>query len=141
MQLALARQIVRRLPALHQAMLAGDIDAHKAKVICEQLLLLSDEQARAVVDKILPEAAGKTTGQLRYKLARRVAAAHCCAAAPSEPYVPLFAAYGSSKPQGRFRLQKFRVPAGAGRPAVAGDVYKADFVRRAAPVGDQVAAW
>ncbi len=72
MQLALARQIVRRLPALHAAMLAGHIDAHKARVICDQLLLLTDEQARAVVDKILPEAAGKTTGQLRYRLARLV---------------------------------------------------------------------
>ncbi len=71
-QLALARQIVRRLPALHAAMRAGDIDAHKARVICDQLLLLSDEQARAVVEKILPEAAGKTTGQLRYRLARLV---------------------------------------------------------------------
>ena len=71
-QLALARQIVRRLPALHAAMRSGEIDAHKARVICDQLLLLSDEQARAVVEKILPEAAGKTTGQLRYKLARLV---------------------------------------------------------------------
>ncbi len=71
-QLALARQIVRRLPALHTAMLAGHIDAHKARVISDQLLLLSDEQARAVVEKILPEAAGKTTGQLRHKLARLV---------------------------------------------------------------------
>ena len=66
LQLDLARQIVRRLPALHAAMLAGQIDAHKAKVIAEQVRLLSDDQARAVVDKILPEAAGKTTGQLRY---------------------------------------------------------------------------
>ncbi len=72
MQLALARQIVRRLPALHAAMRSGHIDAHKARVICDQLLLLTDEQARAVVDKILPEAAGKTTGQLRYRLARLV---------------------------------------------------------------------
>ncbi len=71
-QLALARQIVRRLPALHAAMLAGQIDAHKARVISDQLLCLSDEQARAVVNKILPEAAGKTTGQLRHKLARLV---------------------------------------------------------------------
>ena len=71
-QLALARQIVRRLPALHAAMLAGHIDAHKARVISDQLLCLSDEQARAVVEKILPEAAGKTTGQLRHKLARLV---------------------------------------------------------------------
>ncbi len=53
-------------------MLAGQIDAHKARVISDQLLCLSDEQARAVVAKILPEAAGKTTGQLRHKLARLV---------------------------------------------------------------------
>ncbi len=53
-------------------MLAGHIDAHKARVISDQLLCLSDEQARAVVEKILPEAAGKTTGQLRHKLARLV---------------------------------------------------------------------
>ena len=71
-QLALARQVVRRLPALHAAMLAGHIDAHKARVISDQLLCLSDEQARAVVEKILPEAAGKTTGQLRHRLARLV---------------------------------------------------------------------
>ena len=71
-QLDLALQVVRRLPAVHAAMRAGQIDAHKAKVICEQVRLLTDAQARAVVDKILPEAAGKTTGQLRYRLARLV---------------------------------------------------------------------
>ena len=31
-------------------------------------------------------------------LMSRVAPMHCCTGAPSDPYVPLVAAYGSSKP-------------------------------------------
>ena len=34
---------------------------------------------------------------------RWVAPMHCCTGAPSDPYVPLVAAYGSSKPQGALR--------------------------------------
>ena len=43
---------------------------------------------------------------------RRVATAHCCAASPSDPYVPLVAAYGSSKPGGRFRRRGVLGPCG-----------------------------
>ena len=49
-----------------------------------------------------PCAAGTTDGDARRTTAiqedRRVAPMHCCTGAPSDPYVPLVAAYGSSKP-------------------------------------------
>src|SRR5262245_14778503 len=55
-------------------MLSGQLDIAKARIIVEQVRLLSDAQARTVVDKILPEAGAKTTSQLRYRLARLVIA-------------------------------------------------------------------
>src|SRR6266487_348268 len=66
----------------------------------------------------------------------RVAATHCCAAAPSEPCMRLINAHGSSKSLGRCGL-KCWLPTLAGLyPASAGGVYQAgsSVVRRADPV-------
>ena len=49
----------------------------------------------------------------------RVAPMHCCIGAPSDPYVPLVAAYGSSKPRGRSGVEGCWFSAGAGCPALA----------------------
>jgi hypothetical protein len=46
------------------------------------------------------------THSVRPRVAGRVAAAHCCTAAPSEPCVQLVAAHGSSKPVGDSGLQQ-----------------------------------
>jgi hypothetical protein len=72
-QLDLAEQSIRRLPAVHAAMLAGQIDAGKAKVLCDAVRVLdNDDTARALIDRVLPDAPHKTTAQLRAKLARLV---------------------------------------------------------------------
>ena len=57
----------------------------------------------------------------------RVAATHCCVAAPSEPYVPLIAAYGSSKPH-RATWMSWLLFLHQVLP-IAGGVRKADLVR------------
>jgi hypothetical protein len=71
-QLDLAEDLINRLPAVHAAMLAGCIDYAKALLLSKATSGLSDEQARAVVDRILPDAPRKTTGQLRARLDRLV---------------------------------------------------------------------
>ncbi len=61
-----ARDLLTRLPAALAAMLAGDCDRPRARILAEWTKDLSPEQARAVVDRLLPRiAAGElTTGQL-----------------------------------------------------------------------------
>jgi len=49
----------------------------------------------------------------------RVAAAHCCAAAPSEPGVRLFDAPGSSKPSVKIRCRSRRTSSSTRRPSTA----------------------
>src|ERR1019366_5993321 len=81
------------------------------------------------------------TGGERKKLTRgRVRTAHCCAALPSEPHVPLIAAYGSSKPLGRLRFAvlcscvggqdaragRRRVPVGFGHRPAANRVFRGE---------------
>ena len=61
----------------------------------------------------------------------RVAPARYHAGAPSEPYVHVVRAYGSSKPRrDSSGVQNRWVPARAGCPAVAGDVHEAGAARR-----------
>ena len=67
-QLDLAQQLVERLPAVYAALSAGRIDLYKAKVFVEGLFLLSDEAARAVVDRLLRKAEDITGPQLRERL-------------------------------------------------------------------------
>ncbi|MBA3744334.1 MAG: DUF222 domain-containing protein [Sporichthya sp.] len=45
--------VVRRLPALHEAMLRGDLDEPRARAIAAWTEQMSDEHARAVVDDVL----------------------------------------------------------------------------------------
>src|SRR3989440_8984391 len=69
----------------------------------------------------------------------RVAPMHCCTGAPSDPYVPLVAAYGSSKPQGRSGGEVCWFFLGAGCPALAVRVDQAGAVRCArVPLGGHV---
>jgi hypothetical protein len=70
-----AEACVKRLPGLHEAMLAGRVDYPKAKLFIDGTECLSEAKARAVVDSLLDKATSRTTGQLRPMLSRRVAKA------------------------------------------------------------------
>jgi hypothetical protein len=72
--LELSLELAQRLPGTARALHAGRIDERKARVIAQALRPLSDEDARTVEDRILPNAEGQTTGQLRAALARAVLA-------------------------------------------------------------------
>ncbi|MBO0871514.1 MAG: DUF222 domain-containing protein, partial [Micromonosporaceae bacterium] len=71
-QVAFAQELTGRLPAAHAALLAGQIDLPRARVIAELTGPLEEETARLVVEKVLSAAPGLTTGQLRAKLRRLV---------------------------------------------------------------------
>lgn len=61
-----------RLPATLGALRDGLIDLSRAKLITEATNVLSDEDARAVQDRVLPAAGQQTLGQLRAALRRAV---------------------------------------------------------------------
>ncbi len=64
-----------RLPATGQALAGGRIDLCRARLIAEGTSMLSEETARAVEAKILPNAGNQVTGELRARLRRAVIAA------------------------------------------------------------------
>ena len=64
--------LLERLPAVRRALAAGVIDWARAVVFAEELAACDDETARKIVDRILPQAGGMTTGQLRRALRREV---------------------------------------------------------------------
>jgi Domain of unknown function (DUF222) len=68
----LAITLTWRLPATGQALARGAIDLDRAKLIVETTSVLSEDQARAVENKILPTAGGLTRPFLRERLARAV---------------------------------------------------------------------
>jgi hypothetical protein len=68
----LAVTLTWRLPATGQALARGAIDLDRAKLIAQATSVLSEEQARAVADKILPAAGGLVRTELRDRLARAV---------------------------------------------------------------------
>ena len=64
-----AHAVVHRLPKLHEAMAAGQLDPGRARVFMDWTLELTDEHARQVVDALLPKCdlaaqTRMTTGQL-----------------------------------------------------------------------------
>ena len=64
-----------RLAATGAALAGGTIDLPRARLIAEATGALPDEIARAVQERVLPAAAGQTTGMLRAALRRAVIAA------------------------------------------------------------------
>jgi hypothetical protein len=70
----LAWDLAARLPQVLAALRAGELDQAKAAVFATCTLTLSDEQASAIVDALLPKAPGWTVGQLRDAIARRAVA-------------------------------------------------------------------
>ncbi|HCT81223.1 MAG TPA: hypothetical protein DGT23_32580, partial [Micromonosporaceae bacterium] len=73
-QLALAQDLVQRLPMVHDALLRADLDLPKARVIADGVASLDQASARQVASTILPHASTLTTGQLRARLSKLVIA-------------------------------------------------------------------
>jgi hypothetical protein len=71
----LADEVIDRLPAIHAALVAGEIDMPKAHLMADLVGSLDDELARALVDKVIGKAPRQTTGELRARLRRLVLAA------------------------------------------------------------------
>jgi hypothetical protein len=71
---------LRRLPATMTALAAGRIDRYRAAVIADEVGGLGDEHAAAVEQRVLDDAPGQTTGQLRAATRRAVLAANPAAA-------------------------------------------------------------
>ena len=69
-ELELALELRQRLPRLWEALAAGVVDTRRAWVIATGVIHLPDDTARQVVDHVLEEAGGLTTGQLRARLRR-----------------------------------------------------------------------
>jgi hypothetical protein len=69
-QLALAWDLIDRLPEVFAALEAGAIDVPKTKIFSEWTTGLTGEQARQVCDAVLPEAPTLTTGQLTERIKR-----------------------------------------------------------------------
>ncbi len=63
-----------RLPRTTAALQAGQIDWPRAVVIADETCCLSDKDAAAVEEQIMPAAPGQTTGQLRAALRRAMLA-------------------------------------------------------------------
>ncbi len=69
-ELDLALDLRDRLPQVWDALNRGDIDVPKAKVIVTGTRHLSTAAARDVTDRIIGDAPGLTTGQLRARIAK-----------------------------------------------------------------------
>ena len=68
---ATALSTVDKTPAMLSAMLAGEADLDKARVVSDELAEIDDiGQARAIVDRLLPELGRATTAQLRVRIRR-----------------------------------------------------------------------
>ncbi|HEX6469001.1 MAG TPA: DUF222 domain-containing protein [Streptosporangiaceae bacterium] len=64
--------LIENVPAVWAALRAGEIDLPRARVLAEGTSMLGVPAARRVVERILPDAPGLTTGQLAYRLRRLV---------------------------------------------------------------------
>ncbi len=69
-QLGIAWDLVERLPEVWQALRAGRIDLPRARVICDHVGHLPEEEAREAARVVLVEAPQLTTGQLAARLRR-----------------------------------------------------------------------
>src|ERR1041384_1252402 len=70
-QIAMARELVAKLPNTLDAMEKGEIDLYKARVLHDQTLPLTVEQAAEVEERVLGKAADQTGPQMAQR-ARRV---------------------------------------------------------------------
>jgi Domain of unknown function (DUF222) len=80
-RLEISRVLVRRLPAVHAALAAGDITYWHAVAICEATEPLDEPKAAAVAARVLSRARHQTVSALRRCLRRAVLAADPASAA------------------------------------------------------------
>ena len=73
-----------RLPGTTTALRTGQLDWPRASVIAEETCCLSDQDAAAAEERVLPAAPGQTTGQLRAAVRRAILARVDAAAADQE---------------------------------------------------------
>jgi Domain of unknown function (DUF222) len=74
-EVGLALEVMDRIPAVFDALQTGAVDVGKARVICTELELVEDEQARTIAAALLAGEAGRaTTAQLRARIRRLVLA-------------------------------------------------------------------
>ena len=71
-ELEFAETIVSGLPLVHTALLAGTLDRDKARVFAELLTDLTPEQIEHICARLVSQAGGWTTGQLRARLLRDI---------------------------------------------------------------------
>lgn len=64
------RDLLERIPAVHAALAAGELDVPRAHVFRDWTENLTVEQARGIIDLLLPEAGSLTTGQLIERIRR-----------------------------------------------------------------------
>jgi Domain of unknown function (DUF222)/HNH endonuclease len=67
-ELALAVELHRRIPRVLEALSAGDIDERRAQVFDRNTADLSPAIARSIVDRVIDDAPGLTTGELAARL-------------------------------------------------------------------------
>lgn len=73
-ELGCAQVLIDRLPRVHVALAAGELDHHKARVFTDYLSDLTPAQADRICERLVPVAPGWTTGQLAARLLREVQA-------------------------------------------------------------------
>ena len=66
----LAIDLNRRVPSVFNALLFGELDMRRARVLVDETLPVDESTASAVVDEMLPVAPELTTGQLRHRIAK-----------------------------------------------------------------------
>ena len=63
-----SRELVRHRRLVFDALLFGRIDLRRARVLVDCTQHVSDATAQGVIEKVLPDAAGLTTSQLRHRI-------------------------------------------------------------------------
>ncbi|MDJ0925834.1 MAG: DUF222 domain-containing protein, partial [Acidimicrobiia bacterium] len=69
-EVGFSTELLRHRPTVFAALLLGRIDRHRARVLVDETLHVTDAVAEAALSELLPEAAGLTTGQLRNRIAK-----------------------------------------------------------------------
>lgn len=127
--LGLAFDVVQRLPRVHAAMLAGEIDLPRARVFDAETCVLDDTTAREVVAQVIDAAPRLTTGQLAARLRRLVIAIDPQAAGKrQDASVKQRYVYSGLDPDGTATLAGYRLPADRAASAAA----RIDGIARAA---------
>lgn len=133
--LGLALDVVQRLPQVHEALVAGQIDLPRARVFDNETGALDQETARAVVAQVIDAAARLTTGQLAARLRRLVIAIDPAAARKrQEDSVKQRYLHSELDQDGTATLAGYRLPADRAAAAAA----RIDALARAAKQGGDI---